>query len=99
MNLKLYKTYILKSYLYYFLLISLIFFILSFFLNILEEIVFFEKYNISIGYPFLLTFLNTFQVFKCLNKIMVHHNKRWTLWLQCTTKAIFSSQSQSCTHD
>ena len=59
MNLKLYKTYILKSYLTYFLIVSLIFFVLSFFLNILEEIVFFEKYNINIGYPVLLTFLNT----------------------------------------
>ena len=59
MKLKIYKTYILKSYLYYFLVVSLIFCLLSFFLNILEEIVFFEKYEVGIYYPVLLTFLNT----------------------------------------
>ena len=59
MKLKIYKTYILKSYLYYFFIVSLIFCLLSFFLNILEEIVFFEKYNVGIYYPVLLTFLNT----------------------------------------
>ena len=59
MKLKIYKTYILKSYLYYFLIVSLIFTLLSFFLNILEEIVFFEKYNVGIFYPVMLTFLNT----------------------------------------
>ncbi len=59
MKLKIYKTYILKSYLYYFLIISLIFTLLSFFLNILEEIVFFEKYDAGAYYPVLLTFLNT----------------------------------------
>ena len=59
MKLKIYKTYILKSYLYYFLIVSLIFTLLSFFLNILEEIVFFEKYDVGIFYPVMLTFLNT----------------------------------------
>ena len=59
MNIKIYKQYILKSFLFYFLVVSLIFFILSFFLNILEEIIFLEKYNVSIFYPLLLTFLNT----------------------------------------
>ena len=59
MKLKIYKNYILKSYLYYFLIVSLIFCLLSFFLNILEEIVFFEKYEVGIYYPILLTFLNT----------------------------------------
>ncbi len=59
MKLKIYKTYILKSYLYYFLIVSLIFTLLSFFLNILEEITFFEKYNVSVYYPIFLTLLNT----------------------------------------
>ena len=59
MSLKIYKQYILKSYLFYFLVVSLIFFALSFFLNILEEIIFLEKYNVGIFYPLLLTFLNT----------------------------------------
>ena len=59
MNLKIYKQYILKSYLFYFLVVSFIFFTLSFFLNILEEIIFLEKYRVSVFYPLLLTFLNT----------------------------------------
>ena len=59
MKLKIYKYYILKSYLYYFFTVSLIFFTLSFFLNILQEIVFLEKFNVGIFYPLLLTFLNT----------------------------------------
>ena len=59
MNLQIYKKYIIKSYLSYFLVVSFIFFILSFFLNILEEIIFFEKYEVGIFYPLLLTFLNT----------------------------------------
>ena len=59
MKLKLYQSYILKSFLYYFLVVSIIFFTLSFFLNILEEITFFEKYNLNIFYPLFLTFLNT----------------------------------------
>ena len=59
MNLKIYKQYILKSYLFYFLVVSFIFFVLSFFLNILEEIIFLEKYSVSVFYPLLLTFLNT----------------------------------------
>ena len=59
MKLQVYKLYILKSYLFYFLMVSFIFFILSFLLNILEEIVFLEKYNVNISYPILLTFLNT----------------------------------------
>ena len=59
MKLKIYKTYILKSYLYYFLIVSLIFTLLTFFFFILEEIVFFEKYNVGVYYPVLLTFLNT----------------------------------------
>ena len=59
MKLKIYKYYILKSYFYYFLIVSLIFFALSFLLNVLEEIVFLEKYNVGVFYPFILTFLNT----------------------------------------
>ena len=59
MKLQLYKYYILKSYLKYFLLTTFIFFTLSFVLNILQEIVFLEEYNVSIYYPVLLTFLNT----------------------------------------
>ena len=59
MKLKIYKSYILKSYLFYLSILSLIFFVLICFLNILEELIFLEKYNISLGYPVLLTFLNS----------------------------------------
>ena len=59
MNLKIYQSYILKSFLYYFFIVSIIFLILGFFLNILEEITFFEPYNLNILYPLFLTFLNT----------------------------------------
>ena len=76
MKLKIYKTYILKSYLYYFLVVSLIFCLLSFFLNILEEIVFFEKYEVGIYYPILLTFLNTpsilFEIFPFALSIILY---------------------------
>jgi len=59
MNIKIYKTYLLKNYLSYFFVVSFIFFVLSFLLNILEEIVFLEKYNVSYIYPIMLTFLNS----------------------------------------
>ncbi len=59
MKLPLYKFYILKSYLKYFLITTFIFFSLSFILNILQEITFLEEYDVSIYYPILLTFLNT----------------------------------------
>ena len=59
MNIKIYKIYLLKNFLSYFCVVSLIFFSLSFLLNILEEIVFLEKYNVSYIYPILLTFLNS----------------------------------------
>jgi len=59
MKLQIYKSYILKSYLSYFLLVTFVFFILTFLLNILGEIVFFEKYETGIQFPLLLTFLNT----------------------------------------
>ena len=58
MKLKLYQSYILKSFLYYFLIVSIVFITLTFFLNILEEITFFEKFNLNILYPLFLTFLN-----------------------------------------
>tara|TARA_Y100000590_G_scaffold155929_1_gene179223 strand:- start:1556 stop:2638 length:1083 start_codon:yes stop_codon:yes gene_type:complete len=67
MKLQIYKSYVLKSFLSYFFVVSFIFFILSFLLNILEEIVFFEKYTVGIQFPLFLTFLNTpsilFEVF------------------------------------
>ena len=46
MKLPLYKFYILKSYLKYFLLTTFIFFSLSFILNILQEITFLKEYNV-----------------------------------------------------
>ena len=53
MKLQIYKSYILKSYLSYFFVVTFVFFILTFLLNILEEIVFFEKYEAGIQFPLL----------------------------------------------
>ena len=73
MKLQIYKFYILKSYLKYFLLTTFIFFSLSFILNILQEITFLKEYNVSLYYPILLTFLNTpsliFEIFPFITLI------------------------------
>ena len=53
-----YKSFIIKSYLKKFLVISLIFSSLIFLMNILEEIRYLSDYNTSIYYPLILTFLN-----------------------------------------
>ena len=53
-----YKTFIIKSYLKQFLVISLVFSSLIFLMNILEEIRYLSDFNTSIYYPLILTFLN-----------------------------------------
>ena len=58
MIIKTYQQYLIKSLLKYILLISGIFLILSFLLNIIEEIRFFKNLDLGISYSFLLTFLN-----------------------------------------
>ena len=53
-----YKSFIIKSYLKKFLVISLVFSSLIFLMNILEEIRYLSDFNTSIYYPLILTFLN-----------------------------------------
>ena len=58
MIIKTYQQYLIKSLLKNIFLISCIFLILSFVLNILEEIKFLKNSDLGISYSFLLTFLN-----------------------------------------
>ena len=58
MIIKIYQQYLIKSLLKNIFLISCLFLILSFLLNILEEIKFFKNLDLGISYSFLLTFLN-----------------------------------------
>ncbi len=61
MILKIHEIYILKNFLYNILIVSGVFLVLIFTLNILEEIKFFEssETNMQFGLPLLLTFLNS----------------------------------------
>ena len=67
MLIKTYQSYIIKLFIKNLIIITGIFVILSFFLNVLEEVKFFEKFDINIYYPIFLTFLNipsiTFELF------------------------------------
>ena len=56
--LQVHKEYLIKLYLKNFLIVTTIFACLIFILNVLEEISFFKKINLSIYYPLLFTFLN-----------------------------------------
>ena len=58
MIIKIYQQYLIKSLLKNIFLISCLFLILSFLLNIIEEIKFFKNLDLGISYSFLLTFLN-----------------------------------------
>tara|TARA_B100000446_G_scaffold4212_1_gene4026 strand:+ start:143 stop:1225 length:1083 start_codon:yes stop_codon:yes gene_type:complete len=58
MIIKTYQQYLIKSLLKNIFLISCIFLILAFLLNIVEEIRFFKNLDLGISYSFLLTFLN-----------------------------------------
>ena len=58
MIIKIYQQYLIKSLLKWIFLISGIFLILSFLLNIIEEIRFFKNLDLGISFSFLLTFLN-----------------------------------------
>ncbi len=55
---KIYQKYIIINYLKKFINTSLIFLLLIFILNVLEEINFFKDLNVSFYYPYFLTFLN-----------------------------------------
>jgi lipopolysaccharide export system permease protein len=57
--LKIYQIYLIKKFLLKFFYLSIIFFSLSYILNILDEISFFKNLNTHILYPYYLTLLNT----------------------------------------
>ena len=56
--LRIYQTYIIKSFLVKFIYISIVFFSLAIILGLLEEISFFKNSNKNFLYPYLLTLLN-----------------------------------------
>ena len=56
---KKYHNYLVYVYLKTFVIVMVIFFGLSFVLNLFEELKFFEKYDVNTFYPLLLTLLNT----------------------------------------
>ncbi len=59
MNLKIYQKLIINSFLKIVLIVSLIFFVLIFILNIFEEVNFFKEIDVGPLKPVILTFLNT----------------------------------------
>jgi len=59
MFIKTYQKYLIKTYLYLLLQISLIFFSLVLILNVFEEINYFKDTNVNFLYPIMLTFLNS----------------------------------------
>ncbi len=59
MIIKQYQKYIVSTFFFNFLIISLVFLSLGFILNFFEELKFFDDYNVDAYYPFLLALLNT----------------------------------------
>ena len=59
MLLKSYQKYIITQFLKNLLIVAIIFFTLTFFLNVLEEVKFFDNLNKNLSYPILLTLLNS----------------------------------------
>ena len=59
MIIKKYQRYLVKTYFYHFIIITLIFLSLSFILNFFEELKFFDDYKVDSYYPVLLALLNT----------------------------------------
>ena len=59
MIIKKYQRYLVTTYFYHFIIISLIFLSLSFILNFFEELKFFDDYEVDSYYPVLLALLNT----------------------------------------
>tara|TARA_B100000131_G_C18105511_1_gene607618 strand:- start:1347 stop:2426 length:1080 start_codon:yes stop_codon:yes gene_type:complete len=57
--IKKYQKYLINVYIKTFIIVMIIFFGLSFVLNLFEELKFFEKYNVGTFYPLILTALNT----------------------------------------
>ena len=59
MIIKKYQQYLITTYFYHFIIISMIFLCLGFILNFFEELKFFDEYEVDSHYPFLLALLNT----------------------------------------
>ena len=59
MIIKKYQKYLIKTYFYNFVLVSLVFLSLGFILNFFEELKFFNDYQASTYFPFILAVLNT----------------------------------------
>jgi len=59
MIIKKYQKYIVSTYFYHFIIVSVIFLSLGFILNFFEELKFFDNHEVDAYYPFLLALLNT----------------------------------------
>ncbi len=59
MIIKRYQFYLVKTFFYHFMIVSMIFLSLSFILNFFEELKFFDDYNVDTYYPIMLALLNT----------------------------------------
>ena len=59
MIIKKYQRYLITTYFYHFIIISLVFLSLSFILNFFEELKFFDDYEVDAYYPIFLALLNT----------------------------------------
>ena len=59
MIIKKYQNYLIKTYLYHFIIVSVIFLCLGFILNFFEEIKFFDNHDVGSYYPILLALINT----------------------------------------
>ena len=59
MIIKKYQKYLVKTYFYHFIIVSMVFLSLGFILNFFEELKFFNDHKAGAYYPFLLAFLNT----------------------------------------
>ena len=59
MTLKKYHKYLVKTYIYHFILVSVVFLSLGFIINFFEELKFFNDFEVDVYYPFMLALLNT----------------------------------------
>ncbi len=59
MIIKKYQKYLVRTYFYHFILVSMVFLSLGFILNFFEELKFFNDYKVNASYPLILALLNT----------------------------------------
>ena len=57
--IKKYQKYLIQTYFYHFIIVSVVFLGLGFILNFFEELKFFDEHEVDSYYPFLLALLNT----------------------------------------